>query len=249
MRKYIALLLAAIIAVFPITAYAAVSVDTHSSEITGTTSPVTSSYTVGASANALVLAVMFYGDYLEPVGLTVTYNGTAMTLIKGLSQSVGGGNSWGGLFGLLAPSTGTHTLSISWTSGPTGLEAALISFNGVSQASFATSFPNSTTVSGTTDPQTITGTSQSGDYTVCLGMNGFTNLNSLNSAPSGTNIYLDSSGDPNSGVSYATGASSVTYTASSGGGATMNYMLFTDILASGGGGVTPHNLLLLGIGQ
>ena len=214
-----------------------VTVDAVSGEIySGTASLSFTTFTVGSSANALVFAVSFGGTPTEPAALSVTWNSVAMTLISGANGGYSGGvEQWIGIFGLLAPTTGNHTLSASWT-GARQTNGALISFDGVNQSSFAAAFPHGTSTSGSSGSATsftLTGTSATGNYTVCGAGNdmGTLGLQSL-SATGSTNVFIDNNGDPDVAISYSPGASSVTWTCTNDIALGDYVGVFTDVAAS-----------------
>jgi len=113
-------------------AFAAVSFDavSHSVQSGGTT--LSFDHTVGAGSNQiLVVGIGFRNNFGPYLISSVTYNGTAMTRsAKNFSYSTG--NNGQALYYLLAPTQGTHSVSITIAS-ETQFEAGAISLNDAAQ--------------------------------------------------------------------------------------------------------------------
>jgi hypothetical protein len=160
--------------------------------------------TVGSGSHrALVLTLNF--DGVDPTGVSVTWNGTAMTEINGRSAA---SNRRSSLWGLVNPASGANAFAISWTGGG-NVFAMAIAFTGVNQTGGATSFPNSAVGAAIT----LDITSATGDKVVCASCSG------PSEAPTGTLLYEDhTTGSVISGMAqYASGAATVTIGDANGG--------------------------------
>lgn len=180
------------------------------SNTAGATS-LSTSMTLGASANGLVVALMFANGTF-PSGVAVTYNGVALTQITGTQFNNGGATVAGALYGMIGPAvSASHTLASSWTGS---LECHMFawSFSGVSQASVAAAFPNGTfnlKTALTASPTTVTITSATGDMVVA----GLIQQASAWGTISGTAPVNDiSTGNLAVAATYASGAATVTCT-------------------------------------
>lgn len=123
------------------------SKSTTDTAVTSTTSFTNgTNMTVGATANALVAAVTWGEGITPPSAISITWNGVAMTVIPGTLATNPSTGTTSALFGLINPAIGTHTFAGSWT---TALDccAALISFTGADNSSFANAFQNGTNTS------------------------------------------------------------------------------------------------------
>lgn len=99
--------------------------------------PITFSHTVTGANTALVVSVATGPD--PTLVFTATYNSVAMTAI---SHTVFGTTAQAWLLGLVAPTTGTNTVSVD-CSGPTSAantDVSAISFTGVDQTGGSTTF-------------------------------------------------------------------------------------------------------------
>lgn len=136
------------------------------------TSGSSSNLTIGGTANALTALLTFGAGTVPVTGLTVTWNSIAMTVIGNTAASDNTTQAF--LFGQLGPTTGNHALAVSWTSGAASFTIDAVSWTGVDQGSFATSFPSANVVNlqqtptvNTADPNSpLVITTLSGDAAV-----------------------------------------------------------------------------------
>lgn len=209
--------------------------------------------TVGSGSNRALAVLLLCGSDGTgmPSGLTVVWDsgGTnqSCTLISSTSVANGPLAGSSALYGLVAPTSGNKTLTISWT-GNSEMHACAISFTGVDQTSVAVAFPHGNThsVVAGASPTTVTITSATGNMVVACHSQ---NLGSWGTI-SGTTLASDGVTGPNLSVAanYAAGASTVTLTAAfSGTGA--NISAGCDILASGGGTAWSGSATLPGAGN
>jgi hypothetical protein len=136
--------------------------------------------TVGASATLLIVGIYFSNgglDTTQPTGISVTWNGVAMTLITNsavlnLPWTNGAHNAIAYLFGLVSPASGARTLAASWTNGAEALISS-ISFTGTLISSVAAACPNPQNNTGSFSGASIswpwTLTTVPGDFAVALG--------------------------------------------------------------------------------
>jgi hypothetical protein len=158
----------------------AVAFDALSTDIlfTGVNSASGTLITVGGSATLLIVGIQFNNRSgsatgTAPSGISVTWNGVAMTQISNTLATQGTFSSGNAvitvLFGLVNPATGAgHTLSATWTNNATGYMSA-ISFSGTLTTSVAVACPNGQNkigaiTNGGTWPFTVT--TVSGDFAV-----------------------------------------------------------------------------------
>jgi hypothetical protein len=128
-----------------------------------------------------------------------------MTLIA----TAAAGGVYVGMFGLLSPTTGAHTLAASWTtSGGVILDA--IAFNGTATDTIANAFQRSNSNTGSGTSGTVTGTSAVGNINLVLMGNLFSNISSL-SATGSTSIFTAATNNGGA-ASRATGAATVAWT-------------------------------------
>lgn len=110
-------------------------------------SPQTTSFTVGAGSNRFLVVWLNWLRSTTPEFATITYNGTTVNLN---SNYVFSGGPYGSLWGLVAPSTGSNTVSITDASNTT-FTAMIYSANGVDQVTpFGTVSSDITGIAGST---------------------------------------------------------------------------------------------------
>jgi hypothetical protein len=134
---------------------------------TGATSVDLTTMTVGASANALVGGICFSAA-VSSVVLHWDSAGTNQLMTQIGTATAGSGATLVNvyLFGLLAPTTGAKNLHATWTTSSDGYCSA-ISWTGVDQGAFATSFINFTSHADTNvTPVTVTVPTTVGNATV-----------------------------------------------------------------------------------
>lgn len=170
--------------------------------------------TVGTGTNRALLVGVSWSGGAQPAGVSITWGGVALTLISGTSIGFGTPGANTAIYGLLNPASGTLALAGSWT-GARDFCVGAVSYTGVSQTSFATSFTGYG-VNGTSGNNSVTVTSAVGD--ACFAC--FANDASAYTALTGTTVYND--GNPtliSAAACRDTGAASVTLTATTSGGA------------------------------
>lgn len=96
--------------------------------INTTTNTFTAAYAVGASANYLIVAVL--GDATSDLVTGVTYNGTSMSQLSKLNTTIG----WIYVYGLAAPTTGSHNVVVSASANCTNLGFLASSYSGVTSS-------------------------------------------------------------------------------------------------------------------
>jgi hypothetical protein len=161
------------------------------------------SMTVGSTANrALIVKLTGYtpSGGITPVA-SVTWGTQSLTLISGFSYSPAAfaGSSYRvELWGLVNPTSGNQTITVNYGGAWNNWSISAVSFSGVDQTGGATTFYNSTASGGLGSPssvsvtsavgdaatdvivaigQTISGSSQTQDYSVALGAAGSHEMN------------------------------------------------------------------------
>lgn len=170
--------------------------------------------TVGSGSNrALVVYLLFVfgGGSGLPTGISVTWNGVAMTAITGASFSdVTAGVSIAA-FGLVNPASGANTLAASWT-GARFTSVAAISFTGVDQTGGVTSFAHGAGNHGNAGGNaSVTVTSATGNITAAA----YTNDGGAQfTATSATQDWVDAT--DSFALNHTAGSASNTMTATQG---------------------------------
>lgn len=202
----------------------------------------------GVSNGAIVVPIIFANSSV-PAGLAVTYNSVALTAVTGTNTGANGGCSCAGiLYAGLAPASGSHTLSISWT-GTLEAHATIVSFAGVNQTSVATAFPNGTfTVNNTAtaSPLTKAVTSATGNMVVAAAGEQTSSWGTI----SGNLIAKDDTTGPQTtyASNYTAGAATVNPSFAF-GTASVGIIIATDVLAASGGSSTPGLRTTMGVGK
>lgn len=216
-------------------------------ETTNATSATFTTLTVGTGSNrALVAQLAFLGrsKTTAPTNITVTWDsgGTnqAMTLITNLSDSTTSSHHVY-LYGLVNPTSGNKTLSVSWT-GTYDLDEQAVSWTGVDQTGGATSFPNATSNSGTSNSASVVITSATGDAVMDVIATGYSFA--LNSVSATQTFKIAGAGSIESGGSRAAGASTVTQTGSI-AGSDKWIVVGTDIKAASAATATPQAQVII----
>jgi hypothetical protein len=120
----------------------AMAVDATGSSGDDYTSPITWTHVVGSGENMLlVVGVMVYSYEVQPTCSGVTYNGVAMTKVRGDQKSTTYFKVESSLWVLKAPASGSHTVSATISNydplnGTSGCGAS-ISFSGAAQVNAA----------------------------------------------------------------------------------------------------------------
>lgn len=110
-----------------------------------------------AGSDRLLKVDIFYYDSVDTVS-AVTYNGDAMTVISG--STVSNGQYTVTSYGLIAPDTGSNTISVTFTGGVFDFGAGAISWTGADQA---TPFGTAATATGTSTAPSVNASSASGE--------------------------------------------------------------------------------------
>lgn len=204
--------------------------------------------TIASGSNRALVVVLNFG-VATISGLTVVWDsgGANQSLTQiNTANGTGGVVARADLWGLVNPVIGNKTLTVSWTTA-SDIYVDACSFAGVDQTGGATSFPNSTSVTGSGILTTLstTVTSAIGDYVLA----GFTVTGSGFSSVNNTQVFIDNTGAGccNAAANNAIGAASVTMTGNF-GAATSSAAVGTDIKAAASGGAACPALALLGVG-
>lgn len=209
--------------------------------------------TVGTGANrALVAYITLLASGAAPTGVTAVWDsgGTnqSMTLIDSFTNAsdFGASPQLVLMFGLVAPTSGNKTLTISWTNSA-NYSIGAASFTGASQVGGTTTFANAT------HTQDVTGTSTTATSTITSTATSIATAQFLTQATadsvSDTQLWLNSNPAFSTSANYKTGAASVSLTAdltTSGGSKWMSQGVS---IAPAAAATTAKRLLLLGVGQ
>jgi len=207
-------------------------------------------HTTGGSDRYLVIGCKHYADN-DITG--VTYNGVAMTQIRGYVAFTGGIEDANDqiVFGLVNPASGANTVSVSRATSAYDVCDA-VSYEGVSQ----TGQPEATaenTISGTNTELTLTVTVATANSWLVAGCASNYNGDSF-TAGSGTTEVQENTFLPglhalfDSNGALGTGSQSLVCARGSGSNALAGIVLVLAPASGGGGGATKKSLLLLGVG-
>lgn len=182
-------------------------------------SPLTWSHTCSGSDRLLLVEAVFGWGNNSGLTVSATYNGVAMTELAQVASN-NGTSGQARLFALLAPDTGSNTVSLTFSGGSTdansAIEAGSVSYNGVEQSSLAAAVTNVATAFGNSANPSMVVSSATGNMVMSMLMMG----GSITSAGD-TQRWLknvnSNTGGGNGAGSDAAGAASVTmdWTASS----------------------------------
>ncbi len=241
------LLILAFVLLWSQSAFAAVAAsDTKSNSTTGGSPLDLSTLTVSGS-NTCLIALVNLGDATATVTATWDQGGSNQSMGSPYASQTFSSNMV--VFKLIAPVAGNKTLRIAWSGGggnPNGVVAA-VNFTGADQSTCN----NATDDVGFNypaplNPAIVTVTSSSDGATIGFITDYSTGINSVD-APQ-TSIFLQTTGGLEAAAGYRLGGSSNTHTFTLGGSdGTIQYGMH--IIAASGGGSTPHNLTLLGVGN
>ena len=220
--------------------------DCSSASVVGTTGITCTDITVGANSNrALVCHVALSLQTASSQVITWDFGGTAQTMTTIVAANSGGATGRAALWQLIAPTTGNKTLKFTWV-GTSDVSVFCDSWYNVSQVGGTTSFPHSTSATGTGTTPSVTITSAANNATMDTSANPSPFLGTYTS-PSQTQDYvaggltaLDSAG------SRATGASTVTHTWAI-ANSEQWVSVGTDIQMAGASTGLPEGLMLLGM--
>lgn len=172
--------------------YDTITHDVSGSRTYSATSPATISMTIGSNSNRILIVWVLRGNTTTNSS-GVTWNGVSLTKYGHITSSVGGVNHVHELWYLIAPSTGSSTVSISFTDGSVNAVASSI-YNVNQVSTFGTlqsegSFSNasSRTISVTTNQDkswvvSVAGLTYGGGVstTASTGVTGLANSNAGN---------------------------------------------------------------------
>ena len=189
---------------------------------TGTSTTLTT-LTVGSGANRALIVELAIGTAATSISVKWDVAGAnqTCTLIK---SAVNGSTAKAELYGLVAPASGNKIVTVSWT-GSAEFNVSAFAVTGADQTGGVTTFPHSTSASGTGSP-TITITSAVGNMTADSG-----GSSSNWSVPTQTQVYINNTNGSVVGCgSRAAGAASVVHAWTDGG---IWVLVGTDIQAAG----------------
>lgn len=137
----------------------ALAIDATSSATGGGAGPFTWLHTCAGSDRCLLVGIAYYdsGDTIS----AVTYNGDALTEVP--SSTVSNGQYTTAFYSLVAPDTGSNTVSVTFTGFVFDFGAGAVSFTGADQT---TPLGTAVTATGTDTTPTVTVTSASGEIVV-----------------------------------------------------------------------------------
>ena len=139
----------------------AVTVDATGTAVVGDTNTVLTfnNLTITASGTALLAYLTFFQATPAPTSVAATWNSVALTQITTVTGATG---QIAQLWGLASPTTGNHTLSVSWTNTAFATVDAM-SFKGTA-STFATIFKNAATNTGSSATASVSVTVSAGDF-------------------------------------------------------------------------------------
>jgi hypothetical protein len=252
------LLIALALLLAPLEARAQVAFDAKSSTdlsaTAGTSMSSAANISVGSGSNrALVVCVLW--DVQTISGVSVTWNGAALSQVAGAVANSGSTHGRAAIFAMVNPASGSNTLSASWTTSSDAYMYA-VSYTGVDQTGGATSFPHGTSATGTiaaggSGNSSVSVTSATNNAVQACHSHDQGNIGTTNQ----TQLFVDNALTTDAAANRAAGAASVSMTAAeSGSGLTDNWVAVgTDILAASGGGGggacgTVSSRMLMGVG-
>jgi len=217
--------------------------------------PVNLTYTVAADADALDVRVSIARQGAGAVGTItgVTANGTPMTQVDTTVDAHPSGpftRVYG--FRLVAPSTGSQTIAVSWTGNATGIVVAAQGLKGVHQTTPITTSAVANSGTGTSSPAAVTVTGASDEYILQIACSQDTGQ--LTAGTGGTTDFTlndGSNGFNNSGGKFAAGTgSAITFNWTVAGPDVWTSMAVVWKAAAGASAsvVTPRLFALLGVG-
>lgn len=164
--------------------------------------------TLGSSATCLVVVANLEGSTVLPTSITATWNSVSMTSVGSPAVS---SNITAAAFYLTNPTTGSHTLALSWTNSA-DIYVGAVSFKTTNTSTCVNTGDYTTTVTGT-GPHTITVTSGANDATVASYItNGSTPTVNFNL------MWADSALNPGGAGNYQLGGTSNGHVFTGGGG-------------------------------
>ena len=118
--------------------------------------PFTWAHTCAGSDRVLLVGISYY-DSLDTVS-AVTYNSVALTVVS--SSTVSNGQYTSTMYRLIAPATGSNTVSVTFTGGVFDFKAGSVSFTGADQT---TPLGTAVTATGSSTTPSVTVTSATGE--------------------------------------------------------------------------------------
>lgn len=229
-------ILPVVLLLWALPSFAAVTFDNSGSARTASGTSGTFSFAVAANANRCMIGMISDpSNAITGAAMTWDNGGTNQSLTL-ITNNGGGGSGAVWLFKLIAPTTGTKTMSVSWT-GTTALDIAAAVFDGADQSTCINA-PDTTGVNQA-PPATLTVTSTTtGATLVCVA-----NITSISAITGGTSIYLDSGVGA---AGYILGGTSNVHSWTVTG---TSQLTGIHILAAAAGGATAHRTTLLGVGK
>jgi hypothetical protein len=179
-------------------------------QVTNTTSTTRSwTHVVAGGSNSLLVVSLHYRNSQSGFAPTVTYNSVSMThtQLNCFNQGSGGTANCVDVFQLTAPSSGSHTVSVTYHATTDGHETSE-DFSNTNQTTPITSIQNDTTANSSSS---VTVTSTTGDWVSShfSGQSGPTSLCAANSVVQDYNLKNSANGFWG-GIGHAFGSSSVT---------------------------------------
>lgn len=200
----------------------------------GTTGLTSTNLTVGAGANrALIVQIAFSVKAVTSIVVTWDSGGSNQDVPLIVSQqntAAGVNGGLVGLWGLANPISGAKTLKVVWNAVTSDIYLNHTAFTGVDQTGGATSFPHSTSQTGSFGAVTLAITSAVGNWTVSHIVEDLGSI-SLNTQ---TLAYIDNALAIGAGAEHATGAASVTHGFTVGTGGAVYAWVGTDIAVASG---------------
>lgn len=183
---------------------------TAASTFSGVTSATSTTMTVGTGVNrVLLVGVSFYASPTATTVSGITWGAQSMTKIQGVTGGVGAISTRGELWGLVNPTSGNQTITVTLGSvANTGGVITAASFNNANQTGGTTTFYNSGSNTGAGATTSITITSS----TLDAAMDCLADAATTPTSPTQTQIAAASGG----GSSYNIGSASAAFQWSSG---------------------------------
>lgn len=184
----------------------AVVLGTHAAAVTGNSlTAKTGSFTVNVGDNAALVGVVTqHAASAMAAHWDSTGTNQPMTLIGSKSDASNILTVW--LFAILNPTTGTHTLNMTWT-GTSDIAVSLISFQNVDTSSLANAFKNVTLSAASTLAQAVSQASATGDYAVCV----WSGDGSLGTPTPNSWYVTNVPNNLSAAAAYATGSTTVSF--------------------------------------
>mgnify|MGYP005608499671 FL=1 len=134
----------------------ALAVDTATDVAGAGAGPFTWSHTCAGSDRVLLVGISYYdsGDTVS----AITYNSVAMTVVP--SSTVSNGQYTVSFYRLIAPATGSNTVSVTFTGNVFDFKAGSVSFTGADQT---TPLGTAVTATGSSTTPSVTVTSATGE--------------------------------------------------------------------------------------